>query len=564
MTVYFILMSVFSVVNLALLLLVFNRKRLSLDIVSMFCFIVVANIGYLLMAVSSTLEGVLVANKACYMAACVLPLFELSVALQMCKFSFPFWGKMVLTVLTLVVFAMSCTVGFSDVFYESMEYTQIHGVASYTVVFGPGHMLWNVLLMTYVVLSAVTVVYAAFKKKNVSYKTLIAIAFLNVISILSFFASRFVGSDTLVMPAVYVLSELVLFKVYYEMKMYDVAGNVLEALVAENECAFVAFSSRGVYLGCNDIALQYFPELKKLRIDHKIPKDNDISGVFSDLFENSVEKNHESVFHFSRNGRYYKSSLKNVKRRNITKIFLFRIEDETELQRYIEHLDMKNSKLEHLVKSNEKYVQTIQKQMIVGMASMVEGRDANTGSHIKRTSDAVAIIVEELKKDPSLKYSEEFYDALVASAPMHDLGKIAVDDRILRKLGTFTPEEYAAMKTHAEKGATIVEHLLTGIESPFFIKIARNVARYHHERWDGSGYPTGIAGEVIPFEARVMAVADVYDALVSRRSYKGREPLDFAFEKILNDMGRNFDPGLKRYVANVRSKLEEYYRNAEC
>lgn len=562
MLTYFVVMCVLSVANLGLLLNFFFQKRIPLYFVAIFCFIVIGNFGYLLMAISSTLEGVMVANKLCYLAACFLPLFELFLALQMCKFNFPLWGKILLVLASLGVFALSCTIGLSDIFYKSMEYTTVYGAACYNAVFGFGHALWNGLLVSFVVLSTIVVLYAAKTKRHISYETLFALAFLNVVSIASFFISRGVGSDTLVMPLVYVISELILFKVYFSMRMYDISNNVLEALIAENECAFVAFSPRGNYLGCNDIAIDYFPELKKFRIDHAIPAKCEISKVFFEWINNIVENREEKSYHFSYSERFYKSSLKFVKRGCTTKLFLFRIEDETILKRYIEHLDMQNSKLENLVKSNENYVHAIQEQMIVGMASMVEGRDANTGGHIKRSSAAVAIIVDELRKDSSLGYSEEFYNALVASAPMHDLGKIAVDDRILRKQGRFMPEEYEAMKSHAEKGAVIVEHLLTGIESPIFIKIARNVACYHHERWDGSGYPTGILGTAIPFEARVMAVADVYDALVSKRSYKGQERLDLAFKKIRADMGRNFDPSLEPYFVNARVKLEEYYRNA--
>lgn len=564
MVVYFILMSAISVVNLGVLLTVFYRKRLMMDFVAIFCFIVVANIAYLLMAISTTVDGVVVANKACFLSACVLPLLEFLIAQKLCKFKFPLWGELLLAILSLVVFAFSCTVGHSDIFYKSIEYTQVHGAACYNAVFGPAHMLWDFLLVLYAVLSAVMVVYAAIKKRNISYGTLVSIVILNVFSIASFFVSRIVGSDTLVMPAVYIMCEFVLFFVLMNLRMYDVSGSVLESLIAENDCAYIAFSARGGYLGCNDIAMEYFPELKKFRIDHAIPRNYEISTAFVEWIEHLNEKKKDSVYHFSYNGRFFKASLKNVRRQNITKIFLFSIEDETELKRYIEHLDMLNTKLESLVKSNEKYVQTIQKQMIVGMASMVEGRDANTGGHIKRTSDVVSIIVDELRKDSSLGFSEEFYKAIVASAPMHDLGKIAVDDKILRKQGTFTPEEYEAMKTHSEKGAVIVEHLLTGVETPYFINIARNVACYHHERWDGSGYPNGISGSAIPFEARVMAIADVYDALVTRRCYKGRETLNFAFDKIMGDMGRNFDPSLKPYVVNARSKMEDYYRNAGC
>ena len=560
---YLIVLCVISVVNLCVLTTCY-RKQMLLYFLAVFGAIVVANVGYLLMATASTLEGVLAANKACYFGACFLPLFEFFIAVRLCHFRVPAWGSVALSLLSLVVFILSCTVGFSDIYYVSADYTKLYGVAAYTAVFGPAHMLWNFLLATYMVLNITVILYVARTKRNVSYKTLVALSLLCLVSIGSFVVSRFFGSDTLVMPAVYVLSEFILLYSCVLVRMYDVSRNVLDALISENDSAFVAFSVSGSYMGCNDIALKFFPELKELRIDQTLPSEGGIVKVFSSWIDAVNKGNVEDSIHFSFGEAFYKATLKSVKRWNISKIIMFKIEDETNTRRFIKRLGASNTKLENLVKSNVAHIHTIQEQMIVGMARMVERRDVNTGDHIKRTSKTVAIFVDELQKDSSLNFSKEFYEALVATAPMHDLGKIAIDDHILRKSGKFTDEEFEVMKTHAEKGAAIVENLLTEIETPFFVEIARNVACYHHERWDGSGYPFKLAGEKIPFEARVMAVADVYDALVSKRCYKDQESLDLAYDEILKDMGPKFDPSLKPYFINIRSKVESYYKSEIC
>ena len=144
---------------------------------------------------------------------------------------------------------------------------------------------------------------------------------------------------------------------------------------------------------------------------------------------------------------------------------------------------------------------------------------------------------------------------------MHDLGKITIDDAILRKPGRFTPEEFAVMKTHAEEGAKIVKQILEGSDDVDFTKIAVNVAHYHHERIDGSGYPDGLKGDEIPFEARIMAIVDVYDALVSKRVYKESMTFEEADKIILEGMGRHFDKRLEPYYLKARAKFEAYYRN---
>ena len=161
------------------------------------------------------------------------------------------------------------------------------------------------------------------------------------------------------------------------------------------------------------------------------------------------------------------------------------------------------------------------------MATMIEGRDNSTGGHIKRTSDCMRLLIETMKEEGYPGLSDSFCFNIVRAAPMHDLGKIAVDDAILRKPGRFTPEEFAEMKKHAPEGARLVKQILDGTDNVEFMNIAVNVAHYHHERWDGSGYPEGLKAEEIPFEARIMAIVDVYDALVSKRVYK--ESMSFFF-----------------------------------
>lgn len=207
-----------------------------------------------------------------------------------------------------------------------------------------------------------------------------------------------------------------------------------------------------------------------------------------------------------------------------------------------------------------RHIKHIQEMMILGMASMVESRDLSTGGHIKRTSMVVEIFAAKLSQDnPNL--SKSFLEKVIRAAPMHDLGKIAVNDVILRKQEKFTPEEYTEMKKHSAEGARIVKQILEGIEEEEFVRIATNVAHYHHEKWDGTGYPEGLSGEDIPLEARIMALADVFDALVSRRCYKDAFPYNQAFEIIESSLGTHFDKQLGKTFLECRTQLEELYQS---
>ena len=559
---YLIAMCVFSGVN-ACLLSCFYRRPLNTYFTAFFFSIVLADFGHLFLALSTTIEGAVVANKVCYLGSCFLPLFLFLLICRLCSFKIANWVKLLLFMYSTLVFVLSCTVGFSDIFYESVRYVMLNGFGSYMPTYGPAHILWDLLLYSYVIADIVVIVVAAKKKRNASYKTLIAIAALSVVSIGAFVVARYMENDTLIMPLVYLIDEFVLLYICALVKMHDVMNSVLESLEAENTAAYLAFSPKGHYLGCNDIATKFFPELLECRVDHVLPKNAEISEVFNEGLKQLQDASGDKVYRFVHRDRYYKAVMRNVLQNKKSQIFLFRIEDETSIQRYIERLDANNTELAALIKNNKDQIRLFQNHMLVGMAEMVNSKDGFTGEHLKRTKEVVSILVSKMQKDPNLNYSKEFYDDMIAAAPMHDIGKIAIDDKVLCKPGKFTDEEFTEMKTHAEKGAIIIKNLLSNFQSELFVEIAKNMAGSHHERWDGSGYPYGLKGEAIPLEARVMAIADVYDALVSKRCYKEAFSFADAYAIIEESMGKHFDPSLKKYFEQSRAELEAYYKQ-EC
>ncbi|MCR4728363.1 MAG: HD domain-containing protein [Lachnospiraceae bacterium] len=189
-------------------------------------------------------------------------------------------------------------------------------------------------------------------------------------------------------------------------------------------------------------------------------------------------------------------------------------------------------------------VEKMQNGLIITMADMVENRDSDTGAHIQKTAEYVRIIVNGLKRKGyyAEKLTSKYMSDVVMSAPLHDVGKINISDAILNKPGKLSDEEYEIMKTHTTLGRNLLEKAISTISGENYLKEARNMAAYHHEKWDGSGYPEGLHGEVIPLSARIMAVADVFDALSSKRVYKPAYPLNQALEIISNGAGKEFDP----------------------
>lgn len=190
-------------------------------------------------------------------------------------------------------------------------------------------------------------------------------------------------------------------------------------------------------------------------------------------------------------------------------------------------------------------VEKIQRSIISSLAAVVEERDESTGDHIKRTENLVGLLLSRMKKHSKFAdLTKEYCDNVVLAAPMHDIGKIRVPDTILNKPGRLTDEEFEIMKTHAATGSDIIRKTMSDVEEEAYCDVAYNIARHHHERYDGTGYPDGLKGEQIPLEARVMALADVYDALVSERVYKKAFSKEKAKQIILEGSGTQFDPDL--------------------
>jgi response regulator RpfG family c-di-GMP phosphodiesterase len=205
-------------------------------------------------------------------------------------------------------------------------------------------------------------------------------------------------------------------------------------------------------------------------------------------------------------------------------------------------------------------IQHMQDEIIINFAEMVEARDMSTGNHIKKTAFYVEAIAQELYKEGKFKdiLDEAYIAKLKRSAPLHDIGKIAVSDLILNKPGKLTDEEFAIMKSHTTEGWHILEKIEENASDSMddgYLKEATEMAHYHHEKWDGTGYPTGIKGAGIPLSARIMAVADVFDALVAERVYKKPFTYEKAMQIITEGAGKHFDPTVVEAFTKISQRL---------
>jgi putative two-component system response regulator len=228
-------------------------------------------------------------------------------------------------------------------------------------------------------------------------------------------------------------------------------------------------------------------------------------------------------------------------------IMMARIKTQLTLKQAKDFLLDKNDYLEAEVARRMKENQIIQNVSIRALAHLAETRDPETGDHILRTQYYVKLLAQHLQKHPRFSniLNNHFIENLSKSAPLHDIGKVGIPDNILLKPGKLTPDEFIIMKTHAEIGAKAIENAEKDVKhSVEFLKLAKDIAHWHHEKWDGSGYPDGLAGDDIPISARFMAIADVFDALISQRVYKPAFSFDKAREIIAAGRNYHFDPDI--------------------
>jgi putative two-component system response regulator len=239
-------------------------------------------------------------------------------------------------------------------------------------------------------------------------------------------------------------------------------------------------------------------------------------------------------------------------------ILLARVKTHLQLKAGQDFLKDKNAYLENEVIRRTREVQAIQDVTIFTMASLAETRDNETGNHIRRTQHYVKALAVKLRDHPRFAgyFTDRVIDLLFKSAPLHDIGKVGIPDKILLKPGKLTPEEFEVMKTHTTLGRDAIEQAERQLGTPVeFLKLAKEIAYAHQEKWDGSGYPEGLSGDGIPVSARLMAVADVYDALISRRVYKPAFTHERAVELIAEGRGKHFDPDITDAFMEIREEF---------
>ena len=517
-------------------------------------------------SIAGNLSEAAAAQKFVYLGSTYLQFFILLGITNLCQIEIKRWVRVILFLICCAVYAGALTIGYTDTFYRNMTFDIVDGICILHRDYGWMHTAYFIVVLVFFAAGFTAILYSWLKKSQVPRTIILLLVIPYAIVLLFYFLGRKIYNRLDLMPLGYLLAQIMYIVITVRINLYNIADTVLDSMVKEREigCISVDFSYR--YLGSNETARLLVPELSQLTVDDVFqyrPFEKRIRH-YLDSFRENPGNNLFVYILKDASGNEDKDRIYNV---NVNFLYngsrkhgyIITFTDDTANRKYIQLLDSYNEELQSEVNIKTWHIGEMHDNLIMSLAMMVESRDNSTGGHIRRTSECVRILIDELQKEGRLPLSESFCRDVIKAAPMHDLGKIAVDDAILRKPGRFTDEEFEKMKCHAAEGAKVIHEILLHTDDESFKIVAENVAHYHHERFDGSGYPEKLCGEEIPFEARIMAIADVYDALVSKRVYKEAFDFEKANAIIMDGMGKQFDPNLQGAYEKARPRLEDYY-----
>ena len=505
-----------------------------------FIIIVIVNLGYWLKSMVLSQEAAMICFCICYFDSTVLLSIMILSMLKALDIKTGFSTKFLAYGTAFLHLFIVWTSVHNSNYYDTITiiHTKMGNVTKVT--YGPLLLFHTVYLSLLIAIFSVLVIVAYVKKGRYSKRTLY-----------TYTVGVFVGLMAY-LPDVLGLIQFSLLPFVYVITTEHQNDQVVRGLVA------VDLKMR--FLSCNDRAYKFLPELREQVVDEPLLEGTEFARLMYPMMYTFEKEGFASKkFRVGDITCIAEINTFTLRDNGPKRGYIYELRDATEEQKALDLVNSYNESLNRQVKEATDNIRGIQNKIVAGMANMIENRDNNTGGHVKRTSDIIKILVAEIRRQGIMDIDDAFADDIMRAAPMHDLGKIIVENSILNKPGKLTDEEYEIMKMHSTKSGEMVMILLDGVEEEHFVKVAFNVARFHHERWDGRGYPEGLVGSMTPIEARIMAVVDVYDALVSKRAYK--EP--FSFEKatqiMCEGMGTQFDPNMKAPFLGCKAQLEAYY-----
>lgn len=517
----------------------------------------ISTLNYFFIAVANSSDVALIAQKNIDAVMLFFPIIFLSIVCELCKSPKKFVLE-ILTFFAVILTAIICTTDMTGLFYQEYNFNPI--TLNVEKVYGIFHSVYY----SYIAIAFLLTFYVIFinlKKKNIPVRLITLVVIMEITMVLSISLGDLLKIDfNFDVIGILIINGLMI-NLANRIPLYDVEVSVYERIEKDRVLGVAVADKSQRLLGYNAAMLDMIPEFAEEKVDCVLSDTFKYSNLLKEMVEEYESTKQEVMREVQSGEKWYCFELYSLIFHNDEAGYQIFVRDITEKNKYIHQLEIYRNELKEDVSKKITKIEVMKDASLVGIAELIESRDGSTGGHVKRTSKVVNILTKSLIKHHTYDVSPYFYAIVEKVAPLHDVGKIAVDDEILRKPGKFEPDEYEKMKAHAASGGLIIRRILKEIEDEEWLDVATNMATSHHERWDGSGYPYNLSGTDIPLEARIMAVADVYDALVSKRCYKDSFDFDKAKNIILEGMGTQFDPTLKDIFIECLPQLEEYYTN---
>jgi len=395
--------------------------------------------------------------------------------------------------------------------------------------------------------------------------TVLTLFLLVIIPLFCFFMEKSIihiaQTDTVpVVPAGFTVSTLLFAYLLLVRRFCDVNNMASSIFFDTAGTPAIVINKHGRITNINEPARKAFQEFSRASMFRNISSvlPYELRGTFSRLLKDSGMRDGSVAVPSSatevveRNGRVFMPKLRSIMTDETLFGYVLWLEDVTLIVNYKKDLEAE-------VTRKTKKLEVLRDNMVMGFAALAENHDMSCKGHLRRTAFYTQLIADELMKEG--KYTGEinsrYVDKMRQVAPLHDIGKNYIDKGILEKQGKLTPAEFGIMTTHTLLGADFIERTLKETEDVEYYQMAHDVALYHHECWDGRGYPKGLEGSQIPLCARIMAVADVYDALTSQRPYKGKMPCTEALQYIKERAGTQFDPTIVQVLDKIQDRMED-------
>ena len=432
----------------------------------------------------------------------------------------------VLTLYSTIIMGFVFTVGKNDLYYSHVALGHGNGYNYLERTYGPFHSLYPVMMILYAGIMLFYMVVALRKREKISFRVVLTICIIGFSICFIYIMERLFRTDVNFLSVGYLIGIIFMNRYFERVKMYDMSINVSGSVEKMKEYGYIAFDTEYCYVSSNEFVRELFPEIEKWYIDKKVPCSD------SELYRNVIEylyhwdESRDEKKYIAVNERLFQVEIRGLSYGRKEKIgYLLEFVDRT--------LERKHYNEELLI------------QTVGALSDAVDAKDRYTSGHSKRVAEYGRMIAGRMGK--SKEEQEEIYRAGL----LHDVGKIRIPAEIINKPGKLTEEEYNTIKIHSVTGY----HILRGIAQDGQLAIA---AKYHHERYDGKGYPNGLSGERIPEIARILGVADAYDAMASNRSYRNALPQEVVRAEIVKGRGTQFDPAIADIMLQIMDEDTGY------